>query len=79
MPTSLESIPKLSLDEIEKITIAPGSHNDRSNGLCVMEIVAWVAACDAAGDALKPTTRRLQESAANLVRRMCAVGKLTGH
>ena len=36
---------------------------------------AWAAARDAAGDAIAPTVTQLQESAADLVKRMCAVGK----
>ena len=36
---------------------------------------AWAAAGDAAGDAIAPTVTQLQESAADLVKRMCAVGK----
>jgi hypothetical protein len=38
-------------------------------------VAARNAAVDAAWAAVNPTKRRLQESAANLVRRMCAVGK----
>jgi hypothetical protein len=34
---------KLSLRELNLITLKHGAHIDRSNGLCVMELVAWVA------------------------------------
>jgi len=36
---------------------------------------AWAAASDAASDALRPTVAALQDSASELVRQMCAVGR----
>ena len=35
--------PKLPKSALSKITLAHGSHPDRSNGLCVMEVAAWLA------------------------------------
>jgi hypothetical protein len=34
---------KLDPNDLPLLTIAEGCHKDRSNGLCMMEIVAWVA------------------------------------
>lgn len=63
----------------EVATLSKGDHNSIEDGMCVMEAVAYVAgepwsdapAC--AGDALKPTTERLQDGAVDLVRRMVEV------
>jgi hypothetical protein len=37
------SKPKITLRELKLLKIAHGGHQDRSNGLCVMEAVAWLA------------------------------------
>jgi hypothetical protein len=34
---------KLTLDELQKITLARGAHESREKGVCAMEAVAWLA------------------------------------
>jgi len=43
IPKRLLAKKKLTLRDIERITLLKGSHDDRAKGLCVMEAVAWFA------------------------------------
>jgi hypothetical protein len=43
IPKTLLKKKKLSVSDLERITLASGGHNDRKQGVCAMEAAAWLA------------------------------------
>src|SRR6266566_8348028 len=43
IPKRLLAKKKLSVSDLERISISEGGHNSRSSGVCAMEAVAWLA------------------------------------
>src|SRR6266566_1323819 len=43
IPKELLRKKKLSVSDLERISLSEGGHNDRSSGVCAMEAAAWLA------------------------------------
>ena len=43
MPAILSQKERITLRDLKLISLHSGGHNDRTNGLCVMEVAAWMA------------------------------------
>jgi hypothetical protein len=43
VPKAKAALKRISLKDLDRIKLVVGAHNDRTNGLCVMEAAAWVA------------------------------------
>ena len=43
MPTALIEKPRITVRDLKLISLHRGGHNDRTNGLCIMEVASWMA------------------------------------